>query len=159
MFNRKLKLRVKELESQMSGHFRSICSLRKTERQNGVDIGEIYFRTKHIKAPVKPSETEDSKTFEYPYKYTFSDAKKEKEIPVDVRDKILNDYGKSLERDLLFNDNDALPDAQKEKATNIFLDQEKQVLMRFGYWKSKNSPNSFVITTDLIEEYLKRNLK
>jgi hypothetical protein len=90
MFNRKLKLRIKELESQLSDHLRSICSLREQEIQNARTISEIHWRTKHVKAPVKTSETEDSKTFEYPYKYTYSNAKKEKEIPVDVRDKVLN---------------------------------------------------------------------
>jgi hypothetical protein len=119
MFNRKLKLRIKELESQMSGHLRSICSLREQEIQNARTISEIHWRTNHIKAPVKPSETEDSKTFEYPYKYTYSDAKKEKEIPVDVRDKILNDYGKSLQRDFVFNfDDDTI-----KKSINAYLNK------------------------------------
>jgi hypothetical protein len=140
MFNRKLKLRIKELESQLSDNLRSICYLRQKEIQHGLDIAEIYFRTKHIKAPVKPSETEDSKTFEYPYKYTYSDAKKEKEIPVDVRDKIINDYDKSLKRDFMYN----LTDERLRKILTNFANI-------YFTWDEK--------TTDkVVEEYLKGNL-
>jgi hypothetical protein len=158
MFNKKLKAIIKELEKTTQSNYHLIHCLSESDSYIRQSISELDWKIKQIKKPVKTSETKDSKTFEYPYKYTYSDAKKEKEIPVNVRDKILNDYGESLQRDFVFNDNDALPDAEKEKATNIFLDQEKQVLMRFRDWKRKNDPNSFVIATDLIDGYLKRNL-
>jgi hypothetical protein len=161
MFNRKLKAIIKELEKTTQSNYYLIHCLSESDSYIRQSISELDWKIKQIKKPVKTSETKDSKTFEYPYKYTFSDAKKEKEIPVDVRDKILNDYGKSLQRDFVFLFHTyrcTSPDAEKEKATNIFLDQEKQVLMRFRDWKRKNDPNSFVIATDLIDGYLKRNL-
>jgi predicted nuclease with TOPRIM domain len=152
MFNRKLKARIKELESEIEWHYQNIRRLSESDSRISQSISELDWKIKQIKKPVKSSKTEDSKTFEYPYKYTFSDAKKEKEIPVDVRDKILNDYGKSLRRDFVFSYKDDLSTA--EVALN-----EIQVLKNFSYWKRKNSPNSIVITTDLINEFSKRNLK
>ena len=103
MFNRKLKARIKELESKL-------------EYQNRWN-DEMYNLTKRMCKRL--DKIEDSKTFEYPYKYTYSDAKKEKEIPVDVRDKILNDYGKLLQRDFVFNfDDDTI-----KKSINAYLNK------------------------------------
>jgi hypothetical protein len=90
MFNRKLKLRIKQLEKTTQSNYYLIHCLSESDSYIRQSISELDWKIKHIKEPVKPSNTEDSKTFEYPYKYTYSDAKKEKEIPVDVRDKVLN---------------------------------------------------------------------
>jgi hypothetical protein len=140
MFNRKLKLRVKELESELKSHDRLLETLFDTHYQN----------TKHA------SKTEDSKTFEYPYKYTYSDAKKEKNIhseeiesyrkafnyrldeihnmvnkdkelkdaPFDIRNKILNDYGKSLKRNFVFNLYDDTIKKSIKKSINEYLNKK-----------------------------------
>jgi predicted nuclease with TOPRIM domain len=119
MFNRKLKKQVKKLESEIECHYQNIRRLSESDSRISQSISELDWKIKQIKKPVKPSETEDSKTFEYPYKYTFSDAKKEKEIPVDVRDKILNDYGKLLQRDFVLNfDDDTI-----KKSINAYLNK------------------------------------
>ena len=123
MFNRKLKARIKELESEIEWHYQNIRCLRESDAHIRQSISELDLKIKQIKEPVKTSDNEDSKTFEYPYKYTFSDAKKEKEIPVDVRDKILNDYGKLLQRDFVFNfDDDTI-----KKSINAYLNKNLQL--------------------------------
>jgi hypothetical protein len=57
MFNRKLKAKIKELESQMIRHNVNIHSLHVSDLKIQQNLSELEFRTNHIKAPARNTET------------------------------------------------------------------------------------------------------
>jgi hypothetical protein len=92
MFNRKLKKQVKKLKTELT--------------KNSFKIREMESWSRAFKYRLDEIEN-------------IVDEKKVEEIPFDIRNKILNDYGKLLQRNFVYNFND---DTIK-KSINAYLNK------------------------------------